>query len=123
MGITANTLDFSFDTGIEIQRIIGLFASYCVEAAVINPKYCPLAAASMKSVDPASDILDRINKIMSSLTQNNQFVNNGQEYFLADFIESTLITLRGVSEWGTSILARRRECHSKGPTNQALTFK
>ena len=101
MGIAANALDFSFDTMEEIQRIIGLFASYCVEAAVINPKYCPLAAASMKSANPASDIHDKINKIMSNLTQTNQFVDNRYLFDLDDFIYITIGALQGVSGWGT----------------------
>src|SRR5271154_3426994 len=100
MGINANALDFSFDSLQEIQRLLGVFATYCVEAAVINPKYCPLAAASMESVDPASDILDRINKTVSSLTQNYLFVDNGQSYQLDDIVDETIGTLSGVLDWG-----------------------
>src|SRR5271155_1848880 len=101
MGISANALDFSFDSLQEIQRILGLFATYCVEAATINPKYCPLAAASMESVDPASDILDRINKIASSLTQTYQIIDNGQSYQFNDFYDQTIGTCSGVdSGWG-----------------------
>ena len=54
----------------------------------------------MESVDPASDILDRINKIVSSLTQNYQFVDNGHSYQFNEIYGETIGTLSGVSDWG-----------------------
>ena len=66
MGISGNALDFYYNSQDQIPRMLNEFASFCVEAAVIDPNFCPLASASMKSKNPASDLVARINDIIGN---------------------------------------------------------
>jgi TAP-like protein len=68
MGITGNALDYSYSSQAQIPRILWQFASYCVGAATMDPKYCPLASPSMTSPDPVSDIISRIDYIVANVT-------------------------------------------------------
>ena len=68
MGTTANALELSYSSRDQIPRILEGFASYCVAAATVDPKYCPLAAESMKFKDPVSDVIGRVRRIIANLT-------------------------------------------------------
>src|SRR5436189_6118354 len=83
MGLSGNALDYNYRSLDQIPRILGEFATLCIDAANVNPKYCPLASASMKAKSPASNILNRINNIITSLTQRSGYANerNTQQVF------------------------------------------
>ena len=67
MGFTGNALDYSYEIYSNTFDVLYQFAGYCAAAAEIDSKYCPLASASMKSIDPTDDIFNRINNIFSTL--------------------------------------------------------
>lgn len=71
MGITGNAIDESFKAGEDIPRILTLFASSCVTAAQLDSQNCPLASASLKANDPATDLINRINNMVNSLLQSS----------------------------------------------------
>lgn len=71
MGITANALDYSFHSSIQIPRILEGFAFYCVAAAEMNPSFCPLATGSLNETDPVSALVGRINQIVTDLRQRS----------------------------------------------------
>lgn len=73
--MSGNALDYSYRKFDQLPRLLQEFAILCVNAANVNPKYCPFASISMKSPDPASDILTRINNIITSLSQKAGYVN------------------------------------------------
>jgi len=75
MGISGNALDFDYNSFDQIPRILTEFCNLCIEAANADPKFCPLASASMKSSDPASDLVGRINNIISSLSTTAGYVD------------------------------------------------
>ena len=81
MGITSNVLEYSYYTWSGIPRILGLYASACVAAAQIDPKSCPLAAASMKATDTAQDVLDRINRVVGNLTNKSFYDSHTNETY------------------------------------------
>jgi len=89
-GLKANALDFEFDSHSEIPRILGTFASYCVQAAHMDPRYCPLAAASMNKTDPISDVLARIDFIVDNLTRRS-FVNSERKRTVNIYRFSTVV--------------------------------
>jgi hypothetical protein len=89
MGMSGNALDYSYRSFDQVPRLLQEFAILCVDAANVNPKYCPLASASMKLSDPASDIVIRINNIVTSLSQKAGYVNtapktDGRQLFTLD---------------------------------------
>lgn len=82
-----NPLDMEFDGHTEIPRILGTWASYCVEAARINPQYCELARASLNASDPKVHLMQRFDSVVRNLTQRS-FVDQNYDdvvYTLLDF--------------------------------------
>src|SRR5271154_1474861 len=70
MGITGNALDYVYQGGNQLPRILQEFATMCIDAANMNSKYCPFAKG-----DSTSDVVQRIDNIITSLSQNPGYVN------------------------------------------------
>src|SRR5438045_455477 len=79
MGVNGNALDFSFNSYKEIPRILSDFAAFCVTAAKINKRYCPLASASLESSDGPADLIRRIKNITSNLITQIAFVDKSND--------------------------------------------
>jgi hypothetical protein len=103
MGIEGNALDFYYDCGKNMPHILGEFASQCVTDAAANPKACPFASSSMKSLDPAMDILERINYITGNLTLQSYSAPNSLStdgiYTFEQFKDETQYLLSFLSSW------------------------
>ena len=68
MGFTANALDYEFNSFDQIPRIVSEIAGFCVAAALVNPKACLFAVASLNESNPVADLNDRIDYILANLT-------------------------------------------------------
>lgn len=69
-----------------IPDIANQFAKFCMAAYDINPRYCPLANASINSSDPVAGIVDRMNGVMDQLAQIPGSVFVGSENFSYSFV-------------------------------------
>jgi hypothetical protein len=72
MGVTGNVLDYSYDSFSNLPDVLYQFATICVAAAEINSTSCPLALPSMKTPDPARDIVGRVYAVLETLASNIQ---------------------------------------------------
>lgn len=97
-GITANALEIECDMDIEIPRILGTWAFYCIEATRMDPKYCPFGTASMNTSNPVSHLMERTESIIRNLTQQS-FVNqtSNRSYSLLDMVSSVRTGLMQLS--------------------------
>ena len=92
MGITGNALDYTYQSFSELPRILQEYATMCVDAANMNSEYCPFANG-----DSASDVVKRINNIITSLSQNAGYINaqpNGspRTFTLSSFLNNASYT-------------------------------
>ena len=67
MGITGNAVDLQYRSSIQLHRILGEFARYCVEAAEYNATLCQLADASLNAPDPVTNVIERINQTIVAI--------------------------------------------------------
>lgn len=103
MGIEGNGLDYHYDRQSNLPHILREFASQCAAAATANPKSCAFASASMQSLDPVKDMLDRINHITENLTLQSYSVPTrwwpDGIYTFSDFVLSLPALLSSTSLW------------------------
>src|SRR5437667_1334068 len=107
MGTTANALELSYSSRDQIPRILEGFASYCVAAATVDPKYCPLAAESMKFKDPVSDVIGRVRRIIANLTMragvpataHPELQREVGPYTFSELVDRTEEALRFPEKW------------------------
>lgn len=121
MGITGNILDASFNAGLDISKIITQFASSCVAAG----QHCPLASASQSTSNPTTDIVKRINSIVSALLQQSYVTATGELFntkFFTDGIVPSLATPQNWTHLATQLVnlenaIKSRSTASLGETN------
>jgi len=89
---TSNILDYSVDSHQAIPRILGDFANQCVAAAQQDTKYCPLAINSLNATDPGASVLQRINNVINTLS--NQTYTDPKSHEIVS-IYSMAWTIRG----------------------------
>jgi TAP-like protein len=75
-GSVGNPLDYVAQASSGIRPALSNWADSCVAAYQMNTNACPFAGTSMKASNPSSDILSRINNIVSKLTQTPFFNNS-----------------------------------------------
>jgi hypothetical protein len=73
MGITGNALDYAFEERSNYANVFHEFAVSCINATKINSESCPFAIPSMEATDPATDIVNRINDILTELANNGAY--------------------------------------------------
>ena len=108
-GIKGNALEFRFDMDSEIPRILGSWAFYCIEAARMDPKYCPFASTSMNTSNPVSDLMRRTDLMIRNLTQQS-FVNRTSNkiytlFTMVSAVRNGLMRLRSFFWLGNYLLA------------------
>jgi hypothetical protein len=103
MGVTGNALDYSYEARSNIPDFLDQFAGYCAAAAEIDSKYCQLASASMKSSDPTSDIVNRINNILNVLATRPAFSASDGALFAYFELASTTGTSWSPGDWHSTV--------------------
>jgi len=72
MGISGNILDWDYHSYDSVPNVLSRWASQCVDAYNINETSCSFAEKSIKTADPATDILSRIQSITANFANNAQ---------------------------------------------------
>lgn len=102
MGVTGNILDYSYEANSNTFDVFNQFAGYCAAAAEIDPKYCPLASASMKSIDPTDDIFNRIKNIFNTLaTVSSIYSSKSNTTYDYDYLIKETAVIKIPSRWNS----------------------
>jgi TAP-like protein len=69
-------LDHAYNSNAEIPHVLEGFAAQCVQGAQQDPKYCPFATNSLTALDPALDLYERIEAVLSCLATRTYISSN-----------------------------------------------
>jgi hypothetical protein len=130
MGVTGNALDYAYVSHSNLPDVLTSFAEACVAAAEMSPKSCPLASPSMGTSEPSTDIVQRVNNILSALASNGPYHSSELEhtYTFANTANEIYNDLQLPERWAglaTSLLQRETTINtqnSSGHVERDIAF-